>query len=379
MKQAKEQSGVKDARRVIRPVLRAAGCLGAAALMLALPMDWSRTGRVAAMVAAGLQCPENTAALLSDRLEGASVPAATETVVIGAVGGEQERTETGVITAGAAVSVGTLSTVEDIRPPGADGTGGKILTQQLGQGDSLLNGITTRNRSGKSVDIAAALQAPLPVKWAKTEDPQVLIVHTHTTEGYMLYDAGYYNAADRKRTRDESRNVCRVGEAIIEALGQAGIRAVHDTTVHDDPKYTGAYTRSAETVEKNLKKYPSIRLVLDIHRDSITSGNTGVVKPTATVEGRQAAQMMIIAGVVSTDGLPHPYWQQNLALAAQWQKALMTEYPGLMRPLSTVASRYNQHLCPGYLLVEVGAEGNTLGEAVYSGQLLGKTIAKLLA
>jgi stage II sporulation protein P len=169
-----------------------------------------------------------------------------------------------------------------------------------------------------------------------------------------------------------------VGEAVKHTLEQAGIGVIHDTTVHDDPQYSGAYSRSAETVQKNLKKHPTIRVVLDLHRDAIMEGDTGLVKPTVKVNGRKAAQMMIIAGVVSTAALPHKNWEQNLTLAARWQQALNREYPGLMRPLNTVASRYNQQLSAGYLLVEVGSEGNTLAEAVYSGQLLGKTLAELL-
>ena len=107
-------------------------------------------------------------------------------------------------------------------------------------------------------------------------------------------------------------------------------------------------------------------------------GTNGLVKPTVTIDGKKAAQMMIIAGVVGTEALPNPHWEQNLAFAAQWQKLLTERYDGLMRPLSTVGSRYNQHLHAGYLLVEVGSEGNTVDEAVYSAQLLGTTLAELL-
>ena len=128
-----------------------------------------------------------------------------------------------------------------------------------------------------------------------------------------------------------------------------------------------------------MEKYPSIKVVLDIHRDAILRGDTTLVKPTVEVNGRKAAQVMIIAGVVSTEALPHPEWQQNLTLAARWQQRMDAACPGVMRPLYTVASRYNQHLSPGYLLVEVGSEGNTVAEVTYSGQLLGKTLAELLA
>ena len=146
---------------------------------------------------------------------------------------------------------------------------------------------------------------------------------------------------------------------------------------HPEGGFFAETYRSAATVEKNLQQYPSIQIVLDLHRDAITDGST-LVKPTVTVNGRKAAQMMLIAGVVSTKALPNPNCRQNLALAAQWQRALTAVNPDLMRPLSTVASRYNQNLCPGYLLVEVGAEGNTVAEAAYSGELLAKTLLELL-
>ena len=126
-----------------------------------------------------------------------------------------------------------------------------------------------------------------------------------------------------------------------------------------------------------MEKDPSIQVVLDIHRDAVLD-NGAVVKPTATVNGRKAAQMMLITGVVSTDALPHPDWRENLTLSTHLQRALDQVSPDLMRPLNTVASRYNQHLSPGWILVEVGAEGNTVEEAVYSGQILAQTLAKLL-
>jgi stage II sporulation protein P len=153
--------------------------------------------------------------------------------------------------------------------------------------------------------------------------------------------------------------------------------AIHDTTVHDSPVYSGAYTRSAEVAAKYLEQYPSIQIVLDLHRDSIEEGGA-VIRPTAVVEGKKAAQMMFVTGVVSTEGLPHPHWEQNLTLSARWQAALDAVSPDLMRPLNLTASRYNQHLAPGWVLVEVGAEGNTIEEAVYSAQILGRTLAQLL-
>lgn len=365
---------MKGQRAVLLRRLAAGARVGAAiaviAAVSALPFDWARMGRTATLLAAGLQQPHNAAQVLGERLT------PSEAVQSGAV-----QAPPNAATA-PEDHTSLLPPVEEesvpaVVAPKEDGSGGKVITQKLDAGDTRSHGIATRNSSGKAVDIAAALSAKLTPKFTDTDAPQVLIIHTHTTEGYMTYDTGYYNAADRERTTDHARNVCAVGDAVVKALAERGIAAIHDTTVHDSP-YSGAYTRSAKTVQNYLKKHPSIQVVLDLHRDALMSGSSGLVKPTVTVDGKKAAQMMIIAGVLSTDALPNPHWQQNLALAAQWQKALTARYDGLMRPLSTVGSRYNQHLHAGYLLVEVGSEGNTVAEAVYSGELLGKTLAELL-
>lgn len=348
---------------------RVGAVLAAVAVVSALPFDWARVGRAATLLAAGLQQPHNAAQVLGERLTPDDT-AQSEAVMAPPSTTPPADDHTTVYTTEA-------QSVPAVTPPKADGSGGKIYEQKLDTGDTRKYGIATRNSSGKAVDIAAALATELTPTFTDTDAPQVLIIHTHTTEAYMTYDAGYYNAGDRERTTDLARNVCAVGDAMVRTLAAYGIAAIHDTTVHDSP-YSGAYTRSAKTVQGYLEQYPSIQVVLDLHRDALMEGESGLVKPTVTIDGKKAAQMMIIAGVLSTDALPNPHWQQNLALAAQWQKTLTDRYDGLMRPLSTVGSRYNQHLHAGYLLVEVGSEGNTVAEAEYSGELLGKTLAELL-
>ncbi len=361
----------------IRRAARVAGRLAVAgavvALGLCLPFDWVKLGQAATLLAAGLQQPYNAAAAISEQTAPTVEDAAANALHANAAPSTTTTVTNAVTTVTDSPSLPAVS----VTPPKKDGSGGVIYTRQLTSGDTREYGLALRNSSGKTVDIAAALKTPLTPKFTKTNTPQVLIIHTHTTEGYMLYDAGYYNAADRERTHDQQRSVCAVGAALKDTLAAEGIVAIHDTTLHDQP-YSGAYTRSAKTVENYLKQYPSIQVVLDLHRDALMEGATGLVKPTVTVNGKKAAQVMLIAGVVSTSALPNPHAAQNFALAAQWQKALTADYAGLMRPLSTVGSRYNQHLHAGYLLVEVGSEANTVAEAVYSAELLGKTLAELL-
>ena len=362
----------REMPRWLPPTLRLVAACAVAVTLCALPLDWQQVGQTATLLAAGLQQPQNAAQVLSDRLEqstGTSKPAqSVQTPTNNSTTASTEKSTAST----------TAKPADSVKPPAENGSGGKIYEKKLDTGDTLIHGIALRNSSGKSVNVAAALNTALAQRWENSDAPQVLIVHTHTTEGYMRYDAGYYNSGDRDRTTDRSRNVCAAGDALVQALAAHGITAIHDTSVHDSPQYSGAYGRSAKTVQSYLDKYPSIRVVLDLHRDAVMEGANGLVKPTVTIDEKKAAQVMIIAGVVSTDALPNPHWEKNLALAAQWQKLLTERYDGLMRPLSTVGSRYNQHLHAGYLLVEVGSEGNTVDEAVYSAQLLGTTLAELL-
>ncbi len=350
---------------------RIAAAAAVIAVIAALPIDWNAAGQTIAFTAAAMTQPQAAAGLLADRLDttpdGDEVGPPLEGVVSGADGGSSSGDTP-------STPASTSPTPQQSVPP-ADGSGGAVITETLDTGDKLA-AVAVKNRSSGTVDINAALAREL-APFTDTDEPQVLVVHTHTTEGYMLYDAGYYNAADRARTADNSRNVCAAGQALVRTLQAAGIHAIQDTTVHDSPQYTGAYSRSAAVVQSYLKKYPSIRVVIDLHRDAVVRGDA-IVKPTATVDGKQAAQMMFVIGATDSAALANPHAAENLALAAQWHRALAARSGDLMRPLNTVDSRYNQHLHAGYVLVEVGAEGNTVAEAVYSAELLGKTLVEIL-
>lgn len=346
------------------------------AALLCLPVVMSLLGPRGlgwrlALAAAGLRSPQQAVTLLDERLStDFLVGTAPQPTPFEGVG------DTTAPTIPVVVPSVEMPPITMTDPPTNKGDGGKVVEKTMNTGNRN-KGVAVTNRSGTAVDVAAALSNRLPLQWEKTDAPQVLILHTHTTEGYMTYEADYYNAADRHRTQDHTRNVCAVGEAVRLTLAAYGIVAIHDTTVHDSPVYSGAYSRSAAVAEKYLKEYPTIQVVLDLHRDSVEEGGA-LIRPTAVVDGKKAAQMMLITGVVSTEALPHPHWQQNLALSAHWQAALDQVSPDLVRPLNVTASRYNQHLSPGWVLVEVGAEGNTVEEAVYSGQILARTLAELL-
>ena len=169
----------------------------------------------------------------------------------------------------------------------------------------------------------------------------------------------------------------RVGDEIAAALEEAGISVIHDATLHDYPQYSGAYDRSLATINSYLEQYPSISFVLDIHRDAISDGEGNMYKVVSNVAGVNAAQMTFVIGT-DGGGLEHPNWRENLKLAAAVQQNLLDDYPTLMRPITVRNSRYNQHVTTGSLLVEMGAAGNSLDEALLSGRLLGQALAETI-
>ena len=194
----------------------------------------------------------------------------------------------------------------------------------------------------------------------------------------MLQEATSVPPGAESRSTDTTRSVVMVGNAIAAQLKAVGIGVVHDTTIHDSPAYNGSYNRSKQTMAKNLKQYPSIQVTLDIHRDAMTASNGTRYKPTAVINGKKAAQVMILSGCDDDGTLGFPDWEYNLRLGVRIQKQLSDLYPGLARPLNFCPRQYNLNMTKGSLLVEVGTEVNTVDEAVYSGELFGAALAKTL-
>lgn len=202
--------------------------------------------------------------------------------------------------------------------------------------------------------------------------PTVLIYHTHTTESF-LPQSDWYDAEYPLRSNDPSRSIVAVGDAVCEALAARGVSVVHDCTVHDNP-YTGAYDRSAETINSVLSQYPSIRLVIDIHRDGIGNGDGTLPAPIAEINGKSAAQIMIISGC-ENEFIKMPNYIENFKLACLIQNCAEEAYRTFTRPILFDYRHYNQSLSTGALLIEVGSHGNSLDEAVYAGELLGNALA----
>ena len=209
-----------------------------------------------------------------------------------------------------------------------------------------------------------------------TDEPQVLLYHTHTTESFEPYVRENMDADFNYRTTDETKNMVMVGNAIQAELEAKGIGVIHVTEVHDYPSYNGSYGRSRESIVPILEEYPEIKVVLDIHRDAI-SGDDYAAQPYIEIDGKEAAQIMIISGC--DDGtLGMPDYLKNFHFASALQRQFEADYPGLARPILFDYRHYNQDLTTGSLLIEVGSHGNTLEQAQYSGQLIGRSLCRLL-
>lgn len=239
------------------------------------------------------------------------------------------------------------------------------------------SGIIKNSTNLSREQVQEYLNMPLEMTIEDTDQPQVLIMHTHATESYAEYDAEYYDKRSAAwRSRDNEKNVVRLGQIITDELNSAGIVTLHDETQHDYPSYNGSYQRSEETVKKYLEQYPSIKVVIDVHRDAIQSGDT-VYKAVSEIDGEQAAQVMIISGC--DDGtMDMPEWDKNLRFAAALQSTMEEKYPGLTRPVFFCYRKYNQHLTNGSLLLEFGSHGNTLAECERTAHYVGRSLAQTL-
>ena len=207
-----------------------------------------------------------------------------------------------------------------------------------------------------------------------TKDPVVLIVHTHGSESYAQ-DLAQTDAVFR--TQDAAKSVIAVGETMAQTLEKRGYGVVHDKTLCDYPEYTGAYNRSRTVIQENLEQYPSLLLVLDIHRDAVENSDGTQMRMACTVGDTEMSQLMLVVGT-DDGGLEHPNWRENLALAAVLQARLSAQYPGMMRPMNLRSERFNQDLGTLSLLVEVGASGNTLAEAQESAACFADMLAAVL-
>lgn len=224
---------------------------------------------------------------------------------------------------------------------------------------------------GYTPQVEAWLEQPLD--WElRGKAPTVLILHSHGTESYENTED--YQQTTPYRTQDPERNVVSVGDYLVQRLEKAGIHTLHDRQLHDHPSYSDAYENSRESVRQYLQQYPSIRLVLDLHRDAVAD-DTGQ-QLGYTVPGTDVARLMLVVGS-DAGGLSHSKWPENMSLAVKLHAGLEQLLPGICRPISFRTQRFNQDLSTGALLVEVGAAGNTRQQALRAAEYLAEAIIAL--
>lgn len=213
--------------------------------------------------------------------------------------------------------------------------------------------------------------------WDLTGDsPAVLIYHSHGTEAFTpTADSTYEETGGDYRTLDEQRNMISVGDELTRLLEAAGIGVIHDRTCHDHPDYTAAYSNSRKGVKKILAENPSIKLVIDLHRDAAEQADGSQWAPTASVNGQDTAQVMFVIG---TDNYyQNAHWQTNLSIAMKLNVLMEKAHPGITRPVDLRSQRFNQDLQAGTMIVEIGAAGNTLQEAKNAVSVLAEAIVQL--
>lgn len=244
-------------------------------------------------------------------------------------------------------------------------------------GDSVLTcqGVSLYNRSGLTFDPDSVTAGAPPIS---QEGPQILILHTHGSEAYTPTDSDPYEPSDPYRTTDCTKNIVKVGSEMATVFRAHGFKVIHDTNLYDYPSYSGAYERSKGAVEQWLEEYPSISIVLDVHRDALSAQDGTPYRLITTEVGKQAAQVMTVVGT-NGGGSSHTRWKENLSFALFLQQKLEKGFDHLARPIVLRSASFNQQLkVPGYLLVEVGGHGNTLTDALEGARFWADTAARAL-
>ena len=255
---------------------------------------------------------------------------------------------------------------QDATPPAAVSTEGltfapngvpsQTVVPTSTKGYTVVGNAYIKNSSSRTMDAQQLAEGNYSAKLG-TEGPQVLIIHSHATEAYTMPEGQEYDPSGTYRTHDTAYNMVRVGDEVASVLSGYGISVLHDRALHDAASYNDAYNKSYASIVSYLEKYPTISYVLDIHRDAIQDTNGNQYKLIAREEPR-LAQCCLVMGVA------HDGWTDNLQLAVAVQQQLLALSPTLMRPITARGYRYNQQLSPGSLLVEIGAAGNSLDEAL---------------
>lgn len=355
-------------------------------LLLLLPLTLSmvtglfphlvRVGEKAALLSASADLPTQSLTLLKERLYKESAPLTPTTPTPTPVSPPKSPTPTPApATSSPTPTPSPASTPTPVPLNIPKKYQGAIVDEDFSTGTGILSlgaGSLKNHTELTAQEITTILEKP-PISIDSPADPQVLIYHTHATEAFEAQDSKIYDTRNTWRSTDNTKNMVAVGAALADALKAEGINVIHDTTQHDYPSYNGAYERSAKTVQEYLEEYPSIQIILDVHRDAIER-DEALVRPIATVNDQRMAQLMIISGC--DDGTMNlPNWRKNLRFAALVQNAISESNPQLMRPLFFGYRKYNFALTDASLLLEFGSHGNTLEQCIATAQTIAPQLA----
>lgn len=249
-----------------------------------------------------------------------------------------------------------------------DGNTGQENAENTGTDNQRNQGLTSEIEI-----VSTPVPSPMKIKHSM-DDPLIFIYHTHGTESYRPESVGNYHSLNRKYT------VLKIGEELSEYLRNSGFKVVHDDTIHDYPSYQGSYTRSLQTLTKNLKSNPTLQVVFDIHRDGVNNVDElgrkeyDEIRKRSYVEinGEKVARFAMVLGG-GNDNI------KELKEFAYYIKAVSDElYPGLSRPIILKKFKYNQYKSDYYALLEVGNNTNTIEEAERATKYIGEIINQAL-
>ncbi len=228
------------------------------------------------------------------------------------------------------------------------------------------------NKTNLEIDINDLVKREYPIeklKFGTENQPEVLIIHTHGTEAYInTSDSG------NSRSKNTAKNIVRVGEELANVLRAYGISVIHSKTMHDEISYVNSYASSKKEAEDYLEKYPTIKYIIDVHRDALGTEESPV-KTYTEINGVKTAQLMFVMGTNAAGG-DHPNFKENLTTASHIQQTTNKLYPTLMRPMSIRPIIFNQNLTMGSMILEVGSDANTLEEAIAAVRMFGRCFAE---
>lgn len=265
---------------------------------------------------------------------------------------------------------------EEVQQAAVIGSGEKVVTyarEKLNDFDYLMQNFyqvdNTTTISSSQLNADALLGKDLRLSH-DASTPQILIYHTHSQEGYADSVEG-----------DASTTVVGVGDYLTKLLTeQYGFSVIHHKGEYDVGDRDHAYSKAGPALEQLLAENPSIEVVIDLHRDGVREDTRLVT----TMNGTQMAQIMFFNGLSRTtstgdiDYLYNPNLADNLAFSFQMQLKAAEFYPGFTRRIYLKGYRYNMHYCPKTLLIEVGAQTNTVQEAMNAMVPLADVLNKVL-